>query len=282
MNFIVMKYFGCVFLFATLASDSMLTLAVPNSGDDYQLVFSDEFNQEDYSRPDSSKWSVPPRANSTWSRWISTSPNVAFIYNGHLVCRAIPNRELEKDTAVMLTGAVYSKNKFAFQYGKVEVRLRTNLLPGNFPAVWMGGMPQLPVNLYGEIDIFESFGQKRESNHNIHSELTVKNRNHQQRNSFRKSVSINRWHIYGIEWSANKVVWYIDRIKVGEYLKSADEQLLSKGQWTFDRPFYLLLNQSVGDGSHGLVPDTTKTYETHFDWIRVYQKTRANDRQHLL
>lgn len=270
--------FGIIIMSA-FASDKALFIFQIKHHDDYQLIFADEFNQPDGGQPDSSKWSIPPRGNSTWSRWISKSPDVVFCRNGKLVCRAIPNNGLNQDTALMLTGAIYSKYKFAFQYGKVEVRLRTNLLPGNFPAAWMGGIPstQTQPQPYGEIDIFESFGAKRESNHNIHSELTIKNRSHRQKNSFRKSVDVNHWHIYGIEWDKDKVIWYVDGVRVGSYYKSDDSKLLSQGQWTFDRPFFLLLNQSVGDGRYGLVPDITKVYETEFDWVRVYQKRNTND-----
>ena len=56
--------------------------------------------------------------------------------------------------------------------------------------------------------------------------------------------------------------------------KSSDRREIDEGQWTFDRPFYLLLNQSVGDNGMNeyLSPNIHTVYETRFDWIRVYQK----------
>ena len=46
-----------------------------------------------------------------------------------------------------------------------------------------------------------------------------------------------------------------------------------EGQWTFDRPFHIIMNQSVGDNSNPyFMVDTNQIYETQFDWIRVYQK----------
>ena len=36
--------------------------------------------------------------------------------------------------------------------------------------------------------------------------------------------------------------------------------------------FYLILNQSVGNGAWAANADVNHTYETTFDWIRVYQK----------
>lgn len=46
----------------------------------YQLIFSDEFNLPDFSRPDTTVWSVPPQnTNVRWRRWISNLPEVAYI-----------------------------------------------------------------------------------------------------------------------------------------------------------------------------------------------------------
>ena len=48
-------------------------------------------------------------------------------------------------------------------------------------------------------------------------------------------------------------------------------------QWPFDKSdFYLILNQSVGDGSWAKPVDTTHTYQMEIDWIRVYQRDKTN------
>ena len=259
--------------FFVLASDTS-PVSAQKVSDDYVLVFSDEFNQPDGSRPDPAKWSCPPRLHATWSRWIADSRDVAFIKGGALVCRAIPNRGLPGDTARMLTGAVFTKGKFEFRYGKVEVRMRTNRTVGNFPAAWLRTWDTGRQAWHSEIDIVEMFGNKRESAHTAHSQLTVSNVRHGQRNVFTHKLNTTRWHVYGVEWTENSILWTVDGEKVGEYVKSADERLLAQGQWSFDFPLFLVLNQSVGDGggyAH-FVPQTGKTYETRFDWVRVYQK----------
>lgn len=65
----------------------------------------------------------------------------------------------------------------------------------------------------------------------------------------------------------------IDGVPIGTYKKSGDDNLLRKGQWTFDVPCYIVINQSVGEESvWGMKPDYKTTYETRVDWIRVYQK----------
>jgi len=238
--------------------------------EEWQLVFSDEFNQKNGSQPDPAKWNRHMRYKGTWSRWISDSPDVVYIKNGSLVCRAIPNKKELADTAKMLTGAVNTKGKFEFQYGKVEVRMKTNMKEGSFPAAWMAKNNHL--DQYGEIDIVENFGKKVGATHAIHSQLTFNNAKHGQKNSFREDIDATKWHVYGMEWAPTYVRWFVDGTQVAYFEKSKDPELLKKGQWTFDYPFFLILNQSVGNGEYGNYGNTKKRYETRFDWIRVYQK----------
>ena len=240
---------------------------------EYKLVFFDDFNLPNGSQPDSVKWKRAKRTNSLWSRWISDNEEVVFIRNGKLVCRAIPNRKEKNDTARMLTGAIETRNTYSFIYGKVDVRMKTKNHKGNFPAVWMKNYeykdPSIP---YGEIDIVEVFGDKRETAHSAHTKLTLSDAKYRRSNHGEKRVNPEKWHVYGIEWDANSIKWFVDGELVHVYVKSTDKTLLDKGQWTFDYPFFLILNQSVGEGAHGMMPDVTHTYETLFDWIKVYQK----------
>lgn len=256
-------------------ADVLLLVTTEPVEDAYQLIFADEFDQPDGSSPDAEKWRVSTRRKSTWNRWISESQDVAFIQDGHLVCRAIPNPDTSVDNVPMLTGAVETRDLFAFTYGKVEVRLRTEPYAGNFPAAWM--MPQPPCDSWpnaGEIDIFEAIDAQNTSFHTIHShwsyDLGHKN---DPKSSFSKSVNVGQWHIYGLEWTEEQLTFTVDGAVVGTYARSSDETVLEQGQWPFTHPFYLILNQSVGDGSWAKAPDTSHTYETRFDYIRVYQQT---------
>lgn len=219
-------------------------------------------------------WSRKPRNSDVCNRWNSTSPKVVFIKNGHLVCRAIPNKTESNDSARMLTGAIWSFGKYNVRYGKVEVRMCTNRKSGNFPAVWLKWQPKDWANdPYCEIDIVEVFGNKHRSYHTIHSQLTVSDKLHGQANSFVRNHDVTKWHVYGIEWTPTYVTWMIDGVPIGTYKKSSDDNLLRKGQWTFDVPCYIVINQSVGEESvWGMKPDYKTTYETRVDWIRVYQK----------
>ena len=259
--------------------DVLLKVTDDVADDGYELVFSDEFDQPDGSLPDPKKWHASTRRNATWNRWISKSPEVAYIQDGALVCRAIPNPNTSTDNVPMLTGAVETSGLFSFTYGKVEVRLRTNPHTGNFPAAWM--MPQPPCATWpnaGEIDIFESIDKQQTAYHTIHSHWTYDlGHKNEPKSSFSEWVDVSQWHIYGLEWLEDGLLFSVDGKVVAVYNRSTDDNALSQGQWPFDHPFYLILNQSVGNGSWASKPDTGHTYETRFDYVRVYQKRAEQD-----
>lgn len=255
-------------------ADVLLCVTNDPAAGSYRLVFSDEFNLPDGSRPDPAKWRVSTRSQSVWNRWISDSPEVAFIEDGHLVCRAIPNPDTSVDDVPMLTGSIETRDLYSFTYGKVEVRLRTAPYAGNFPAAWM--MPQPPCAVWpnaGEIDIFEAIDAQNTSYHTIHSHWSfdLGNKTYPQ-SSFTKSVAVGKWHIYGVEWLEDRLIFTVDNVVAGTYARSDDESILEQGQWPFTHPFYLILNQSVGNGSWAKEAETSHTYETRFDYVRVYQK----------
>lgn len=247
--------------------------AMQKSSGSYKLIWHDEFEGKNGSLPDKSKWGFANRVQNHWGKWIGNSNKTVFLRNGHLVCRAIPNTINRADTALMLTGAVSTKGKFAFKYGRFLVRMRTNLQKGNFPAAWLWPVDNGNPYRYGEIDVFESFGDNAVAQQTVHSHRSAVLKKRVAKNEFKTKTTINRWHIYGIEWTPTSLSFLIDGEVVGTYYKDNDAELLKDGQWTFDRPFYIILNQSVGDGNW-FTPDVTKTYETEFDWVRVYQLSK--------
>lgn len=242
-------------------------------GNEWRLVFSDEFNDEDYARPSGNKWVNCPRYAATWNRWISNSDEVIYQQGGDLVARAIPNPDQESDPVPMITGAVRSHGKFGFTYGYVEARILSNPWVGHFPAFWLmpedqsAGWPDC-----GEIDIWEAIDTDGKSYHTIHSNWTydLGNKNN-PKSSYNTGVNYDRYHTYGLKWDENTLIWYVDGKEVGRYAKSTVASQLSQGQWPFDKHFHIILNQSVGNGSWAKNADVNHTYETRFDWVRVYQ-----------
>ena len=160
--------------------------------------------------------------------------------------------------------------KFSFKYGKLEVKMKTNFLPGNFPAVWLLPENQGNPYRYGEIDVVEFFGTEQKSHQTVHSHSSFILGKTEQQNSFAQKVTPNQWHIYGMEWTPAYITMYVDGKITGTFLKSNDSEEVEEGQWTFDRPYYIILNQSVGDEGWN-TPMLNTIYETEIDWIKVYQ-----------
>ena len=241
---------------------------------EYILVFSDEFDGMDGSRPDSTKWRSCKRYHSTWNRWIKDTIAVAYIDKGNLVLKAIPNSDTTTDKAAMFTGAIETRDLFSFKHGKVEVRAKVDTHTGTFPAIWM--MPQSPQAGWpacGEIDIFETIDTQSVTYHTVHSRWTYTlGHTREPRSSFSAQYPLDRYHIYGFEWEEGAMRWYVDDTLVGSYSRNTDPEALAQGQWPFEQTFYLILNQSVGNGSWAAPADTTHTYRMDVDWVRVYQK----------
>ena len=246
---------------------------VKQENSDWELVFSDEFNAEDYSQPVDNKWMRCQRQGATWNRWLSDSEEVVYLQGGDLVTRAIPNPDTTSDPVPMITGGIKSNKRFGFTYGYVEARIFTNSWIGHFPAFWMmpedvsAGWPDC-----GEIDIWETIDNQSTSYHTVHSNWTydLGYKNNPQ-SSFSVSVPYDRYHTFGLLWDETSLTWYVDGKQVGKYTKSTNKTHLDQGQWPFDKHFHLILNQSVGNNAWAANADVTHTYETRFDWVRVYQ-----------
>ncbi len=240
------------------------------SRSEYVLVFSDEFNKPDGTLPDSKVWTpCTRRPKVTWARFLSNSPKVAFIQDGNLVLRAIPNPDRSTDDVDMLTGGINSSQKFAFRYGRVECRALVNPFVGNFPAIWMMPKAALAWPKGGEIDIFEQINTEQKAYSTVHSAWTKSHPD--ETHSGNVNLPMNRYHIYALEWEKDVLTFFADGKRVYQYKKQNDSQ----EQWPFDKSdFYLILNQSVGDGTWAKMPDVMHTYEMRIDWIRVYQKKK--------
>lgn len=238
----------------------------PNGNEEYECIFDDEFETGNGTEPDDTKWCRAPRLAShiAWGRYISDSPEVVYLKDGKLCTRAIPTPE-GTDSVPMITGAVHTSGKFSFLYGKIECRAKTNPFIGNFPAIWMIPDDQsADWPAYGEIDIFETIDTRDRAWHTVHCAAGSRGMN--------EDCKQDRYHTYGLEWDDQNFYWYVDGKQVFSHSKSKNPDDLANGQWPYDHNYYIILNQSVGMGTWAKNPDITHTYETDFDFVRVYQQ----------
>lgn len=241
----------------------------------YHLVFHDEFNGKNGSVPDTTKWQYTPHywlANGQWRR---ADKNQVYLEDGQLVCRALRNKDKITSTDPdMLEGSVETRDKWNLTCGLIEVRMKTNPIPGNFTAAWLMPQPPAPQNpIGGEIDIVEIINEENVAYHTVHSYWTdVEGQRTYPRANFQEEVQVAQWHTYGVEWTTDSITWLLDGLPVGTYQRLEKKMIGDRGQWPYNKPFYIILTQSVGDGSWATKPNLEMVYETRFDWVRVYQK----------
>lgn len=249
--------------------------------EEYKLRFADEFDGKDYSLPDAGVWHNCTRESPTWKRFTSQTAEgqqkTAFIRDGKLVTRCIKNTIAEEGDVEMISGAIESSDKMYFTYGRVEGRLRTTPHVGNFPAFWL--MPQDNSAGWpnaGEIDIWEQIDTENKTYHTVHTHCT-----HDLHLALPNSGSTHTnaadYHVITLDWTPTLLTWYVDGTKAFSYAKTKLSFLLERGQWPYDKPFYLILNQSVGNGSWAKNCDVNFEYETLFDYVRLYQKDGEGD-----
>ena len=244
------------------------------------LVWADEFNGT--GSIDTSKWwhqtTLPNAGQSWWNGEIqhyTDRDTNSYQQNGALYLTALKESYTDQNVTKEYTSARLN-SKFAFSYGRVEVRAQLPTGVGTWPAIWTLGQNIYEVGAYwdvqgyattgwpacGEIDIMEHWG----SNQNyvssaMHTPSSFGNTSNKG-TQYVNGVSTG-FHVYALEWSADKMVFSVDSIVHYTYEPSTQ----TASSWPFDAPQYLLLNiaiQSSIDANFVSSPMIV-------DYVRVYQ-----------
>ena len=80
----------------------------------------------------------------------------------------------------------------------------------------------------------------------------------------------NDFHIFGIEWTASYINYYVDDVLYNQITR---EQVEEKGVWVFDQPFFIMINLAVGGDFVGAPNNETVFPQTMLvDYVKVYKK----------
>ena len=243
------------------------------------LVWSDEF---DYTGPiDSGKWhhqTLLPNGGSWYNGEIQHYTNRienSFVSNGTLKIMAIRENYTQQGVTKEFTSARLN-SKFAFTYGRVEVRAKLPFGVGTWPAIWTLGQNitepggyfysnygTTPWPACGEIDIMEHWG----NNQNYISSAT------HTPSSYGGTVNVggryidnvsSEFHVYRLEWSETRLIFSVDNQV--HYIYEPSVQNMET--WPFDLNQYILLNVAI-------LPEIFTTGFTQdameIDYVRVYQ-----------
>lgn len=254
-----------------LALLAAVTTSFAQPAKKWKLIWSDEFNYTGL--PDSSKWNYDVGGhgwgNSELQHYTDKQTKNAKVEGGNLVITALKEKEGANNYS---SARLVTKGKADFLYGRIEVRAKLPRGRGTWPAIWMlRSSPKLVWPDDGEIDIMEHVGYHPGF---IHFSAHTKKYYHSIGTQKTDTVFIadvqDVFHVYGINWSKDKIEWFVDDKKVFEFVN----EHTGNDAWPFDQPFHLLLNVAVGGfwgGAEG-VDDGIFPQAMLVDYVRVYQQ----------
>ncbi len=250
------------------------------------LVWSDEFDVD--GAVNATNWFQQTQlpAGGSWfngeEQLYTNLPTNSFVSNGMLNIVAKKETYTDQGVTKQYTSARLN-SKFAFKYGRVDVRAKLPIAAGTWPAIWMlGKNVNEPggyfASTYGNTD-WPACGETDIMEHGIFASQPV---NYVQStlhtpSSYGNSVNnggiiasdlANSYHIYSVNWSPFQISFLLDGVIYYTYNPAVKDA----STWPFSADQYLLLNIAIG-GVAG-VPDANFTQASMLiDYVRVYQNT---------
>lgn len=240
---------------------------------DRLLVWHDEF---DDATLDTSKWRYATH-NSGGSEQqaytVGRTENVR-IENSNLILEAKKDGYVSGYT--WSSGRIDTSGLCGFKYGRLEAKLRYDVVSGAFPAFWtIGTCAHYPTgeNIHGvkkslgtqwaqngEIDMFEGRGTNAEiAQGGWYNQDDGKGNLQMMFGS--KNIDASQYHVYAIEWTDTTIIAYIDGVETGR------KNISDVKSW--HRPMYIILNTAVGSVG-GYPADDCTSIKMEVDWVRVY------------
>lgn len=256
------------------------------------LVWSDEFDGS--GAINTTKWHHQTQlpAGGNWfngeAQHYTNLTSNSFVQNGNLHIVAKKENYTDQGITKEYTSARLN-SKFAFKYGRVDVRAKLPLEQGTWPAIWMLGKNVNEDGAFfdanfgttnwpacGEIDIMEHGITPSQPVNYIQSAIHTPS-------SYGSTVNIggtiatdlaNQFHVYSVNWSPNQLSFLLDGVVFYTYNPSNK----NASNWPFDLDQYLLLNIAMGGVAGTINPSYTQS-EMVIDYVRVYQNTQVDTQQ---
>lgn len=235
------------------------------AADNYELVWSDEFNGNYL---DTNTWNYEIGTGSWgWGnneQQYYTDRNIK-VSNGTMKITA--KRE-DYGGMKYTSSRITTKNKKNFKYGKIEARIKMPKFKGVWPAFWMLGANQDSVGWpkCGEIDIVEAINDENLVYGTLHWFNDPGNNNADSGSSV-AVADRTEYHVYGVEWTADKLRWYMD----GKVYRTMDVSNDSFSE--VRKEYFVIFNMAIGGQWPGYDIDETAFPATmEVDWVRAYKK----------
>ena len=177
-----------------------------------------------------------------------------------------------------VSGRFDTHNKVSFQYGYIEARIKMPAGSGNHPAFWMLGdnINQVGWPTTGEMDITEIHS-------NVPNETTaainystyfapnvccLANHRYEVAELDLGSDVSQGYHLYALAWLPDSISYYADNKLVYKISRKDFEAL--PGYWSFDKSFFIILNNAVSESFSGSSANLQSSTMS-IDWVRSYQ-----------
>jgi hypothetical protein len=234
------------------------------SGNNDVLVWAEEFDTD--GAPCDGNWSYDVgTGNNGWGNeevqyYTDRAENI-IVENGVLKITA----KAESFAGQEYTSArINSKDKFEFEYGRVEARAKLPTGGGTWPAMWMLGadFETNPWPAAGEIDFMEHVGNDQDV---IFSSL------HWPANFGANAITestvvpgaSDEFHIYEVIWNPQQIIFSVDGVVYHVFQNNAN--------YPFNKDFFLILNVAMGGTFGGTIDPGFVESTMEIDYVRVYQ-----------
>lgn len=240
----------------------ILTSEEENTGTDYDLVWSDEFDTN--GAPDAANWTYDLGAGGWGNQEVQTYTNNAenvIVEDGYLKITA------KADGSGGYTSArIKSQGLQAFTYGKMEIRAKLPAAQGTWPAIWMLGanFPEVGWPSCGEIDIMEQTGwDKNTTLGTCHWFDSGSNATASYGETTAIENAASEFHIYALEWNETSLRISVDDVPF--------MTLTNSSELPFNADFFFIMNIAMGGTLGGTIDPAFTEDSMEVDYVRVYQ-----------
>jgi len=279
---------GQAILNALIVRKTTTTSVQESSSNNWQLVWSDEFDYEGKPNPDKWSYDIWParKVNAEDQAYTDNLENV-YVKDGKLVITAHKKND---ENAEYTSGRIHSQGKGDFLYGRAEVRAKIPKGQGTWSAIWM--LPSDPFKYAttckkgedwqgsstcdawpnsGEIDIMEHVGYDMQTIHG-----TVHNQSYywakwQQRKASFEGVNVEEeFHLYSIEWTPENITVFFDNTPYFFY----SNESTGWQAWPYDHPYHIILNLAIGGAwgrAGGPIDDSIFPVSMEVDYVRIFK-----------
>ena len=244
----------------------------------WTLVWSDEFDGPDGSRPDPAKWKFEVGGNGWGNHELEYYTNRlenSFIRGGNLIIQALKENFTGPDhvTREYTSARMTTQGLFEQAYGRFEARIQIPRGQGLWPAFWLLGndLGKIGWPGCGEIDIMENIGKEPSMVHgSLHGPEYSGDRDYTSAYKLPGGAHFfDDFHVFAIEWEPKAVRFFVDQEL---YATFTPARLPAGMKWIFDHPFFIILNVAVGGDWPGPPDSTTVFPQTMLvDYVRVYK-----------